>query len=113
MKWENEIEESRSWDANKLRTFLENQDGIYRQCAFWDTEAHKWHGGILINPQTIICACCGGSVEVEEIIELAVSEGFDKYPIVVFPEWIDVSEEIYGSVAEVEEAESEFAEELN
>lgn len=113
MKWENEIEESRGWDANKLRIFLEDHDGIYRQCAFWDGEASQWQGGILINPQTIICACCGGSVEVEEIIKLAINEGFDKYPIVVFPEWVDIGEAIYGSKADIEEAENDMAEELN
>ena len=43
----------------------------------------------------IICACCGGVFEIEELYELAKDEGLEE---VVYPyaSWIDISEEIKG-----------------
>lgn len=61
---------------------------ITKQVKFVDVYEHTIHGGILItegNDQYIICGCCGGVFEIEdvEIVE-------------EFPNWIDISDSIIG-----------------
>ena len=42
----------------------------------------------------IICACCGGIFEVEDVIEAAMDAGVE--PIRWFDHWVDLTEEIKG-----------------
>lgn len=42
----------------------------------------------------IICGCCGGIFEIEEIYNGCELEGWA--PVVVFDDWADLSEEIFG-----------------
>lgn len=60
------------------------------QVAFW--EGASYHAGIAYGDE-IICACCGGVEEIEEIYAFAPS---NVEPIVVYKSWIDFSEEIIG-----------------
>lgn len=70
------------------------------QVAFWDDGAY--HAGIAYGDE-IICACCGGVMEIEEIYAFAPS-GVE--PIVVYKIWIDFNESIIGD----EEADFELEE---
>ncbi len=61
---------------------------ITKQVKFVDVDEHTIHGGILIiqgDEQYIICGCCGGVFEIEDV-EI-VKE---------FPDWIDISDSIIG-----------------
>jgi len=42
-------------------------------------------GGILVNDEFIICGCCGGVFEKEEVEILKV-----------YPDWVSISDEIIG-----------------
>lgn len=48
----------------------------------WD---ENYSGGILVDDKYIICGCCGGVVELEDVAEV--------YP---YPVWIDISDAIIG-----------------
>lgn len=68
---------------------------IYKQCKFWDLDSDKYgfHGGIAIIEdrdgleilQGVICGCCGGFVEADDIVEI---EYYD--------DWIDLCDTIIG-----------------
>jgi hypothetical protein len=67
-----------------------------QQVKFWDGEG--WCAGILIG-RRIICACCGGIFDVDEILENAREDGIEN-PIVPFNTWVDISDEIWGDEEE-------------
>ena len=62
------------------------------QIAFWDYDGSHWKGGIAYGTE-IICGCCGGVIDIDEIYEFA-PEDID--PIQVFSDWVDISVEIIG-----------------
>lgn len=45
----------------------------------------NYSGGILVDGKYIICGCCGGVIELEEVAEI--------YP---YSDWVDISDEIIG-----------------
>lgn len=65
------------------------------QVMFYDGQ--NMCAGIMLGDK-IICACCGGVFEVEEVIEDAKIDGVEA--IRMFEVWIDVSNEIKGSEAD-------------
>ena len=73
----------RTWNA------YESFD-IPTQVAFWEGESY--HAGIAYGKE-IICACCGGVEEIEEIYAFAPS---NVEPIVVYKSWVNFNEEIIG-----------------
>lgn len=66
--------------------------GTAVQVKFWDGE--NWCIGIMIG-RRIICACCGGVFDVDEVLSNAREEGYDN-PIIVYDTWVDISDEIRG-----------------
>ena len=73
------------------------------QIAFWDYDGGHWDGGIAYGTE-IICGCCGGVLDIDEIYEFA-PEDIDE-PIHVFDAWVSVSEEIIGYAPGSEEMEN-------
>ena len=61
-----------------------------QQVKFWDGEG--WCTGIIIGGQ-IVCACCGGIFDSDEIWTDDREDGIDE-PIVVYDTWVDFSDEI-------------------
>lgn len=55
-----------------------------RQVKFKDPDGEIL-GGILVNDEFIICGCCGGVFEMEEVTILHR-----------YPDWINISDEIKG-----------------
>lgn len=65
------------------------------QLKFWDVDAGDdghYIGGIGIG-HTIVCGCCGGTFEVQEIMD-AAPEGIE--PIIVYENWVPIDEAICG-----------------
>jgi hypothetical protein len=62
-------------------------------------EGDTWIGGIGYNGW-IICGCCGGLIDIDEIYEAASwdpsKEGIA--PIIVYDDWVDISENIAGEL---------------
>ena len=63
------------------------------QVYFWDFDGGHWLAGIAWN-QNIICGCCGGVFEIDEVYEYAPAEL--AHPIIPFNTWVDLSAEITG-----------------
>ena len=61
------------------------------QVMFYDGE--NMCAGILFGEQ-IICGCCGGVFDVDDIVEMARADGEDA--IRLFDTWADLSDEIRG-----------------
>ena len=55
-----------------------------------------WRGGIAYHDE-IICGCCGGVYEIDEVIEIAPE--YVQQPIHKYEYWIDISDEIRGGEA--------------
>ena len=66
-------------------------DRIPRQVMFWDGENHC--AGIMIG-KLLVCGCCGGTFDLDEVIEMAREDG--QMPVRVFEAWADISDEIRG-----------------
>ena len=65
------------------------------QVVFADPDhAGEWLCGIAYRDE-IICACCGGTFEIDDIIELAHEDGV-KCAIHAYHEWNDIADEIVG-----------------
>lgn len=66
------------------------------QVRFFDFESKSlyWIGGIAFH-DVIICGCCGGTVEISELYDMAEETGLDEDPIEVL-DWTDINEEIKG-----------------
>lgn len=62
------------------------------QVAFWDVDNNLWCGGIAYGTE-IICGCCGGVIDIDELYEFA-PEGID--PIKIYNDWVDINAEIIG-----------------
>ena len=65
---------------------------IARQVKFYNGEGMS--AGIMIG-DIIICGCCGGVIEVEDIIEDAREDGVI-HPILMYTHWVGLSNEITG-----------------
>lgn len=66
------------------------------QVMFYDGEGMC--SGILFDDK-IICGCCGGIFEVEDVYENAQIDGVE-VAIRMFTNWVDVSDEIKGDASE-------------
>lgn len=60
------------------------------QVAFWDEEQESYVGGIAYGDE-IICGCCGGVLEIEEVME-STPNGIA--PIVPYDHWVNMSFDI-------------------
>lgn len=58
---------------------------------FWDIDGDHYIGGIAYQDK-VICGCCGGTFDIEEIYEFA-PDGIEP---VQKMKWIDISEAILG-----------------
>ena len=65
------------------------------QVMFYDGEGMC--PGIMWGDQ-IVCACCGGTFWVDDVIENAKTDKTEA--IRMFPEWVNLSEEIQGDTSE-------------
>lgn len=63
------------------------------QVKFWDTDGGHYTAGIAYKDE-IICGCCGGVFEIEEIIEDAKNDGV--VSIIPYELWADLVSEIAG-----------------
>lgn len=70
------------------------------QVMFYDGEGMS--SGIMFGDK-IICGCCGGIFEVEDVYENAQIDGVE-VAIRMFVNWVDVSDEIKGDVSDHFEA---------
>lgn len=60
-----------------------------KQIKFYDKENDSTHGGILTDDGEIICGCCGGLIEKEDVeSDIKILE--------IYPEWIDLTDAICG-----------------
>lgn len=63
---------------------------MIKQIKFRDTESGLVHGGILLENGGIICACCGGYIEEDDVGD--IGDGSIAEIIEVYDDWIDFSE---------------------
>lgn len=73
------------------------RDGMPRQVMFYDGE--NMCSGIMWGDQ-IVCACCGGTFWVDEVIEMAREDG--REAIRLFEYWVDLSTEVEGDLDDYE-----------
>ena len=66
------------------------------QVEFFDFEGEVpyWIGGIAYH-DVIICGCCGATIEISELYDMAEENGLSEDPIKVL-NWIDIQSEIKG-----------------
>jgi hypothetical protein len=81
-------------------------DRIPRQVMFWDGE--NYCAGFMIG-KLLVCGCCGGTFNLDEVIEMAREDG--QVPVRVFDIWVDISDEIKGDETEAMSAIPLFCEE--
>lgn len=60
-----------------------------KQIKFYDKENDSVHGGILTDDGDIICGCCGGLIEKDDVMS-------DIVILETYSEWIDLTEAICG-----------------
>ena len=60
----------------------------------FDGEEPYWIGGIAFH-DVIICGCCGGTIEISELYDIAEEIGLGEDPIKAL-NWIDINAEIKG-----------------
>lgn len=65
------------------------------QILFYDIDGDHYRAGIAYG-DIIICACCGGTSSIEEILEDAANEGLQG--IYEYEDWQDLQDEIFGGV---------------
>ena len=63
------------------------------QVVFYDVDGDNWKSGIAYCGE-IICACCGGVIEIDEIYEFAPAE--IAKPIFPYHSWCDITDDIIG-----------------
>lgn len=63
------------------------------QVVFYDHDGNNWKSGIAWGGN-IICACCGGVIEIDEIYEFAPAE--IAQPIFAYKHWCDITDDIIG-----------------
>lgn len=81
-------------------------DRIPRQVMFWDGE--NYCAGFMIG-KLLVCGCCGGTFNLDEVIEMAREDG--QVPVRVFDIWVDISDEIRGDETEAMSGTPLFCEE--
>lgn len=81
-------------------------NSIPRQIMFWDGGQHC--PGIMIG-KLLVCGCCGGTFDLDEVVEMAREDG--QVPVRVFDTWVDISDEIMGDEAAAMSATLLFDEE--
>lgn len=64
-----------------------------KQVKFWDVDGGHYTAGIAYKDE-IICGCCGGVFEIEEVVADAMSDGVE--PIIPYDYWVDLVSEIAG-----------------
>ena len=69
------------------------QFDIPTQVVFYDADGDCWKSGIAYGG-IIICACCGGVIEIDEIYEFAPAE--IAQPVFAYKNWCDITESIIG-----------------
>ena len=69
------------------------QFDIPTQVVFYDHDGDCWKSGIAYGG-IIICACCGGVIEIDEIYEFAPAEIVQ--PIFPYHNWCDITDDIIG-----------------
>ena len=68
-----------------------------KQVIFADPEnPGDWLAGIAFN-DSIICSCCGGVFEIEDVIQQAKEDGVVN-PIYEYEDWSDLTDDIFGGV---------------
>lgn len=72
-----------------VRDLVNNR--IPRQVMFWDGE--NYCAGIMVG-KLLICGCCGGTFDLDEVINQARKDG--QVPVKMFDVWADISDEISG-----------------
>ena len=81
----------------KIKHFYENPT----QVLFWEPEENDYIGGIAYG-DVIICGCCGGAIEIEDIynrVEIDRESGVEVPPeeeVIVPLSWVPINEEIRG-----------------
>ena len=65
-----------------------------KQVMFYEAENDEWIVGIAYKDE-IICACCGGIFDIDEVYELATEAGI-KQAVYPYENWCSISEEIWG-----------------
>ena len=63
------------------------------QVVFWDNKENCWCAGIAYGG-IIICGCCGGIFEIEEIYECAPEYIYK--PVRPYDDWVDFADTIMG-----------------
>ena len=63
------------------------------QVVYYDVDGDCWKSGIAYRDE-IICACCGGIIEISEIYEFASAE--IAQPIFPYHNWCDITDDIIG-----------------
>lgn len=81
---------------------------IPHQVMFWDGE--NYCAGIMIG-NLLVCGCCGGTFNLDEVIEMAQEDG--QVPVRVFDTWVDISDEIMRDETEAMSATPLLCEEEN
>ena len=76
------------------------------QVMFWDGE--NYCAGFMIG-KLLVCGCCGGTFNLDEVIEMAREDG--QVPVRVFDTSVDISDEIMGDETEAMSATPLFCEE--
>lgn len=64
-----------------------------KQVCFLDKENNHYHGGILTDNGDIICGCCGGLIEKDEIGD---GDEFGYKIVYEYGSWVDLDEAICG-----------------
>ena len=62
------------------------------QVMFADSD--EWNSGIAYGEE-IICSCCGGIYEIDEVISLGIEAGI-KCPIYEYSSWVDLTDCVVG-----------------
>ena len=65
-----------------------------KQVLFKSDYSDGIHAGIQEDNGDVICACCGGVIEIDEIYEFAPAE--IAQPIFPYHSWCDITEDIIG-----------------
>ena len=62
-----------------------------KQVKFFDREDQVIHGGILIDDETLICGCCGGTYDKDDWADMGI------YILEEYDCWVSLEEEIMGN----------------
>ena len=68
---------------------------IPTQVKFYDINEEQWIGGIAYEDY-IICGCCGGKIEICDLLTKAEDTGMNPDMVIQELPWIDINETIRG-----------------